>query len=144
MRLATYPSGMDSIDLKRKTIIVTHKVFIIVFNMPMKYQLSYLMDLTFSYRALAFFFPRAFVGLVSCRFACLHRRMRALNLRCMNEASHMCVVAVNSKRMLMLPQEDSKLKKVAAIQLWTCLLLLILHHLLDDVQSVRLDPSVQQ
>jgi len=32
MRLATYPSGMDSIDLKRKTIIVTHKVFIIAFN----------------------------------------------------------------------------------------------------------------
>ena len=56
----------------------------------------------------------------------------------------MCVIAVNSKRMLMLPQEDSKLKKVVVIQLWTCLLVLILVHLLDDIQSVRLDPSVQQ
>ena len=47
--------------------------------------------------------------------------------------------------MLMLPQEDSKLKKVVAIQLWTCLLVLLnLVHLLDDVQSVRLDPAVQQ
>ena len=142
MRLAKYPSGMDSIDLKRKTIIVTHKVFIIAFNMSMKYQLSYLMDLTFSYYALTGLSPRAFVGFLCCRFACLHRIIRALNLRCMNEASHMCVIAVNSKRMLMLPQEDSKLKKVVAIQLWTCLLVLILGvHLLDDLQSVRLDPS---
>ena len=58
--------------------------------MSMKYQFSYLMDLTFSYCALTGFSPRAFVGFLCCRFACLHRIIRALNLRCMNEASHMC------------------------------------------------------
>jgi hypothetical protein len=92
MRLATYPSGMDSIDLKRKTIIVTHKVFIIAFNMSMKYQLSYLMDLAFltSFCALLTgFVPRPFG--FSCLLFCFQEgRFRALNLRCMNEASHMC------------------------------------------------------
>ena len=127
---------------KRKIIIVTHKVFIIAFNMSMKYQLSYLMALAFltSYCALLTgFVPRPFG--FSCLFLRFQEgRIRALNLRCMNEASQMFVVAVNWKRMLMLPQEDSKLKKVVAIQLWTCLLFLLLVHL----RSVRLDPSVQQ
>ena len=129
---------------KRKTIIVTHKVFIIAFNMLMKYQLSYLMALafliSFLYALLTGFVPRSFVGCSSCWFACFQGRIRALNLRCMNEASQMFVVAVNWKRMLMLPQEVSKLKKVVAIQLWTCLIVLSLVHL----RSVRLDPSVQQ
>lgn len=131
---------------KRKTIIVTHKVLIIAFNMSMKYQLSYLMALAFmsSYCALLTgFVPRSFVGCSSCWFACFRGRIRALNLRCMNEASQMFVVAVNSKRMLMLPQEDSNLKKVVAIQLWTCLHVLVLLHLIDDVRSVRLDPAVR-
>ena len=134
---------------KRNTIIITHKVFIIAFNMSMKHQLSYLMALafliSFLYALLTGFVPRPFG--FSCRLSCcvvVQGRIRALNLRCMNEASQMFVVAVNWKRMLMLPQEDSKLKKVVAIQLWTCLLVLILVHLLDDVQSVRRDPSVQQ
>jgi len=127
---------------KRKIIIVTHKVFIIAFNMSMKYQLSYLMNLaflTFFCALLTGFVPRPFG--FSCLLFCFQEgRFRALNLRCMNEASQMFVVAVNWKRMLMLPQEDSNLKKVVAIQLWTCLLFLLLVHL----RSVRLDPSVQQ
>ena len=84
---ATYPSGMDSSDLKRKTIIVTHKVFIIAFNMSMKYQLSYFMDLTFSYCALTGFSTRAFVGFLCCRFACLHRIIRAASEFTMHERS---------------------------------------------------------
>ena len=74
--------------------------------MSMKYQLSYLMALAFliSYCALLTgFVPRAFVGGSSCRLYCCQGRIRALNLRCMNEASQMFVVAVNWKRMLMLP-----------------------------------------
>jgi len=82
---------------KRKIIIVTHKVFIIAFNMSMKYQLSYLMALAFltSYCALLTgFVPRPFG--FSCLFLRFQEgRIRALNLRCMNEASQMFVVGVN-------------------------------------------------